>query len=127
MSVTMIGATAPIAGASENEVESASEAVYWAVTRLPNSTIRGRTIETLCSGRRTTFSCNWWVIKGRFDRRAQAAEDELPLMMRRGEGNAHRTPKRVLTSGKATAVWACSKQRVGRKIVTVCDFSVSLK
>ena len=115
-----------VAVADDNNVEDASEAVYWAVAKLPNATIRGRTIETSCSGRRSPYSCSWWVIKGRLDRRADAATEELPVMTRRGVGNAHRTPSRVLTFGKATARWECSKRKVGRRVITVCGFSVRL-
>lgn len=124
--MSMAGGASP-ASAADNEVEDAAEAVYWAVYQLPNSTVRGRTIETQCVSRRSPYSCSWWVIKGRSERRATgASDDELPVMSRRGEGNAHTNSRRVLTSGRATATWGCTRTKVRGKWVTSCAFSVRL-
>lgn len=117
------------ASAIDNDRESAADAVWSAIVAVvPAAKVRGRTVETQCGGGGPRYGCSWWVIKSPRERLAlTAAENTSDFMLRRGEGNAHtRTPRRVVGSGKATATWGCKLVRVGRRLVNVCSFSVSL-
>ncbi len=116
------------AGSPSPEREDAANAVYTAVTSVYKSaTVRaGRRVETDCSGSGFTYSCNWWVIKNRFDRVGSKAAEQSPPMSRKGEGEQHKKPAKVKYSGSATATWACTK-RSKKNVCTAGGFSVSLK
>jgi hypothetical protein len=116
------------ADSPNSDREAAATAVYTAVTSVYKSATvgAGRRVETDCSGSGFTYSCNWWVIKNRFDRVAsKASEQSLPLS-RKGEGEQHNKPSKVKYSGSATATWACTK-RSKKNVCTAGGFSVSLK
>ena len=96
------GARARAAG---NEPESAAGALYSVVKSAYSRDVSGRSIETQCSGRKSPYSCTWWIIKGSKERRkstAKAAED-TGVLLRSGEGSAHNNRSRVYKSGYATA------------------------
>ena len=99
-----IGAKAKAAG---NEPESAAGALYSVVRSAYSRDVAGRSIETQCSGRKSPYSCSWWIIKGSKERRkatARAAGD-LEILMRAGEGSAHSKVSRIYKSGRATATY----------------------
>lgn len=98
------GARARAAG---NEPESAAGALYSVVKSAYARDVSGRSIETQCSGRKSPYSCSWWIIKGSREKRkstAKAAEDS-PILMRAGEGSAHNNRSRIYKSGYATAAY----------------------
>jgi len=100
------GAKARAAG---NEPESAAAALYSVVRSAYARDLPGRNIETQCSGRRSPYSCSWWIIKGSRESRriATKATDSplLPIVLRGGEGNAHNNRSRVYKSGYASAAY----------------------
>jgi len=108
--------------------ERAAIAVYTSViTVYKKETVRARrAVETDCSGSGFVYSCEWWVIKNRFDRAGSKASDQSLPMARRGEGEQHTKASRVKYSGSATATWDCTR-RNKRNICTAGSFSVLLK
>ena len=112
----------------EAEPEGAAEAVYTAVTATYPAATKdaGRPAETFCAGGRPPFRCQWWVIKNRFDRVSTIASESIPMMSRRGEGNAHRKASRVKFAGSAVASWTCTK-RTKRNVCTAGGYVVELK
>ncbi|MEI7559114.1 MAG: hypothetical protein WCJ63_00840 [Actinomycetes bacterium] len=96
---TAAGLTAHAAG---NEAESASGAVYSFVKSKYAQQASGRGIETTCSGRKSPYSCTWWIIKKSSEKRRAT---QASLLLRSGEGNLHANWKRVFRSGYASAAY----------------------
>ncbi len=95
-------ANGAIARAADNEPEAAADALYGVVAASYKKQASGRSIETDCSGRRNTFSCQWWIIKGAREKRMASAAE---VLARRGEGSQHYRATRVYMSGYATATY----------------------
>lgn len=99
------GARARAAG---NEPESAAGALYSVVKSAYSRDLSGRSIETQCTGRKSPYSCTWWIIKGSKERRkttAKAADDTSSIVLRAGEGSVHNNRSRIYKSGYATAAY----------------------
>jgi hypothetical protein len=100
------GAKARSAG---NEPESGAAALYSVVRSAYSRDLSGRSIETQCTGRRSPYACSWWIIKGSKERRKAGAHAAdyvtVPVLLRGGEGNAHKTRSRVYKSGYASAAY----------------------
>ena len=107
--VATAGASIPVAGASGlrahsagNEAESAAGAVYSFVKSKYAYQASGRGIETTCSGRKSPYTCTWWILKKSSEKRRAT---QASLLLRSGEGNLHGNWKRVFTSGHASAAY----------------------
>ncbi|MSW87444.1 MAG: hypothetical protein F2799_01310 [Actinobacteria bacterium] len=95
------GAVGHLAHSAGNEPESAADRLYAAIKSTHSKQSSGRVIETTCSGRKLPYSCSWWIIKKKSEKRASS--DNGQVLSRNGEGRAHSTYSRVYLSGYASA------------------------
>jgi len=99
--------------AADNEPEAAAEALYSLVAASYKKQVSGRTIETTCSGRKNSFNCRWWIIKGSKEKRVASKSD---VQARRGEGSQHNRSNRVYISGYATATYNSKTRGYGIRL-----------
>jgi hypothetical protein len=104
------GASGARAHAAGNEPESGAAALYNVVRSSFARDLSGRSLETDCSGRKSPYSCGWWIIKGARERRkitghiAEIAPSGI--VFRGGEGNVHlKNRSRIYKSGYASATY----------------------
>ncbi len=101
------GAKARAAG---NEPESAAAALYNVVRSSFARDLSGRSLETDCGGRKSPYTCGWWIIKGSKERRKSTGHiaeiAPLGIVLRGGEGNVHlKNRSRIYKSGYASATY----------------------
>ena len=96
------GAVGQLAHSAGNEPESAADRLYDAIKKTHAKQASGRVIETTCSGKKLPYSCSWWIIKKKTEKRASS--NAGLILSRNGEGRAHSTYSRVYLSGYASAV-----------------------
>jgi hypothetical protein len=108
MAMAPAGAYAVPARAAGNEAESAADQLTPFVRAAWKTT---RPVETTCSGKKSPYTCSWWILKVANDKRIKASAADLPsqsitgVLARRGEGNSHSRSGTVWKSGRALAYW----------------------
>jgi hypothetical protein len=104
------GASGARAHAAGNEPESAAGALFSVVRSAYARDVSGRSIETDCGGRKSPYSCSWWIIKGSKERRKVSGHaSDSPssgILLRSGEGTVHvKNRSRIYKSGYASAAY----------------------
>ena len=123
--VTTAGASIPVAGASttisasptilahssDADAESASSMVYKVIKSKYASQVSGRTLETSCSGRKSPFSCKWWIIKKSKERPKHCLTSAAhAISSSSGEGELHTRYCYVYKAGTASATYNAKKR-----------------
>ncbi|MCX6388764.1 MAG: hypothetical protein NTX07_08565 [Solirubrobacterales bacterium] len=110
-SVAPATATTPVGHAADADSESAANMVYKVIKSKYSNQVSGRTLEISCSGRKTPFSCKWWIIKKSKERPKHCLTGTAKsIASSSGEGELHTRYGYVYKAGTASATYNAKKR-----------------
>ena len=104
-------AATPVGHTAEVDSESAASMVYKVIRSKYASQASGRTLEISCSGRKSPFSCKWWIIKKSKERPKHCVKAAAhSIASSSGEGELHYKYCFVYKAGSASATHNAKKR-----------------